>query len=177
MVPVEPFELLGREVARQQQRLLEPGSHHERLKANILSRATEVKRPRRRRPAVLALAAALVVAAVAVYWRSSVAPRDLVCFVGNADTPSRVGTWMSASDSQALKLRFSDGTRASLWPDARGRVTRLSPFGADVVVEQGRASFDVVHREHGHWQVSTGPFVVQVTGTRFDVEWQPEKDR
>jgi tetratricopeptide (TPR) repeat protein len=164
-------------VARQQQSLTEPGVHHERLKASILSRATEAKRRRRKTPLVLAFAAGLGAVAIAAYVRSSSTPRDLVCFVGNADTPSRVGTWMSAPDSQTLKIRFSDGTRASLWPDARGRVTHLNPYGADLVVEQGRASFDVVHREHGHWQISTGPFVVQVTGTRFDLEWQPEKDR
>jgi TolA-binding protein len=83
---------------------------------------------------------------------------------------------MSAPATDPLKLGFSDGTRVSLWPRARGRITRLSPNGADLVVEQGRASFAVVHQARSHWQVSTGPFVVQVTGTRFDVEWQPEED-
>ena len=55
-------------------------------------------------------------------------------------------------------------------------MTRLSPHGADLVLEDGRASFAVVHRVLGRWQVNTGPFAVQVTGTRFDVEWHSETD-
>jgi tetratricopeptide (TPR) repeat protein len=176
MVPIEPIESLGRHVARQQRALLDPAAEHERLKANILRLATEGKGKRRNAPKLFGLAAALAAMAIAAFVFRPTA-RDLVYAVGDAKASSVVGTWMSAPKTQPLSISFSDGTRASLWPEARGRVTHLGPHGADVVVEQGRASFDVVHREHGHWQVSTGPFVVQVTGTRFDVEWQPEKDR
>ncbi|MEO7036772.1 MAG: FecR domain-containing protein [Polyangiaceae bacterium] len=178
MVPIEPFEELGRHVAREQADLIGPGKTHERTKAMFLARLRQ-RRPakrRGRRDAVF-LAAAAVALALVVAYVSLPSQRDLKCFVGIARLPVAVGAWMSAPATAPLEIRFSDGTKASLWPEARGRVIRLSPHGADLVVEQGRASFDVVHQVAGHWQVSTGPFAVQITGTRFDVEWQPEKDR
>src|SRR5258705_2575499 len=39
--------------------------------------------------------------------------------------------------------------------------------------ERGRAELDIVPRSGKRWQVGAGPFLVQVTGTRFDVEWDP----
>ena len=175
MVPVEPFEALGSHVADQQQGLVEPNAEHKRLRAALLARAVVVRRGRWRARVAIGLAAALAAAGGAAYLTQSM-PRDLTYFVSSAVTPSSVGSWISAASGETLKIRFSDGTHASLWPEARGRITRLTPNGADLVIEQGHASFNVVHRELSRWQVSTGPFVVQVTGTQFDVEWQPEKD-
>jgi TolA-binding protein len=173
MVPLESFKRLGRRLATEQARFVVPGPEHERLKADLLALTATVKRPRRRAPLGLGFALAAAVAAYLI-WGT---PRDLAYVIGPGATPAKPGLWMSAPASEALKIQFSDGTHASLWPGARGRVTRLSPRGADLVVEQGRVSLAVVHHAESHWQVSTGPFAVQVTGTRFDVEWQPEKDR
>ena len=33
------------------------------------------------------------------------------------------------------------------------------------------AHFAVIHRPKARWSVEAGPFVVQVTGTTFDVRW------
>ena len=176
MVPLKPFESLGQHIAAQQDAQGLSELDYERQKAEFLAQAFHARRRYRRLPrwAGLALAATMSAAALALVVMSS--HRALKCFEGSTAVPVPVGAWVSASNAAAVELRFSDGTQAKLWPQARGRVTRLGAHGADVVVEQGRASFQVVHRDDSRWQVNTGPFVVQVTGTRFDVEWHPEND-
>jgi TolA-binding protein len=104
-------------------------------------------------------------------------PEPLSFFVGPGEERGAVGSWMSAHDASALPVRVSDGTRASLLPKGRARVVSVSPFGANVVVESGNARFDVVPHPNAEWRVNTGPFIVQVTGTRFEVEWHPDRDR
>jgi hypothetical protein len=52
----------------------------------------------------------------------------------------------------------------------------VSPSGADVVIESGRALVEVVPKDHASWLVQSGPFVVAVKGTRFEVGWNPRKD-
>jgi TolA-binding protein len=64
-----------------------------------------------------------------------------------------------------------------LEPKARARVTEVAATGATVRVESGRANVSVVKRAHAAWRVSLGPFRVEVTGTRFDVDWDPANDR
>jgi TolA-binding protein len=61
----------------------------------------------------------------------------------------------------------------TLKPSARARVTKIDHAGATLVLETGRAEFAVVKRKDAAWQVSLGPFRVQVTGTRFDLDWEP----
>lgn len=171
MAPLKSFDDLGRHIADQQDAVALAPSQHERAKSELVSRA--FAGPRRRASWLIFTVAAVAAAGAALYLGSG---RPLKCFAGSAQVPVAVGAWMSAANAAPLALGFSDGTRATLWPHARGRVTRLGSRGADMVVEQGRASFAVVHHDDSHWQVSTGPFAVQVTGTRFDVEWHPEED-
>jgi transmembrane sensor len=91
--------------------------------------------------------------------------------------PGKVGDFLLSPDNRAIELRFLEGTTAVLEPRTRGRVTAVSPYGADVVIEAGKAKMTVVPRAHNRWSVHAGPFVVHVTGTRFDVAWDPVKDR
>ena len=176
MVPLEPLERLGQHVAERQDVEHLSGSEHEQQKSEFLTQAFGARRRGSRfaRWTAVAFAAALSAAALALFIKSS--QRSIECFEAGSGLPVVLGAWMSAPNSAALDLRFSEGTRAKLWPQARGRVTRIDAHGADLVVEQGRASFQVVHRDGAHWQVNTGPFVVDVTGTRFDVEWHPQND-
>jgi hypothetical protein len=50
-------------------------------------------------------------------------------------------------------------------------VVSTSADGAALRLEDGRARFAVVHSGRARWSVEAGPFVVQVTGTTFDVVW------
>jgi ferric-dicitrate binding protein FerR (iron transport regulator) len=68
-------------------------------------------------------------------------------------------------------VSFSDGSRLTLSPGGRGRIVALHANGAEIGLEDGRASLEVVHRPDTHWSVAAGPFAIQVTGTAFDVRW------
>jgi TolA-binding protein len=83
---------------------------------------------------------------------------------------------VTAPKASGTSLRFSEGSRIALDPAARVTVTRSTPTGAELVLAAGRAHVDVVPRPESAWRVHTGPFVVDVTGTRFDLDWDPNAD-
>jgi hypothetical protein len=74
------------------------------------------------------------------------------------------------------RVRFSDGTEVGLEHGSRAWVVGTGADGAQIRLEDGRAHFAVVHRPHARWSVEAGPFVVSVTGTKFDVEWSGTND-
>src|SRR5205809_436704 len=134
---------------------------HERLRAAVVERAFAPSRSgfSARRWAFGLAAAAVALGALSLLFVRR-APEPLSFYVGPREERGRVGSWISAQDASALPVRFSDGTHTSLLPKARARVVSVSLFGADVVVEYGRARLDVVPRQNGDWRVNTGPFVV-----------------
>jgi hypothetical protein len=98
--------------------------------------------------------------------------------VGGQGNQGVLMAWESAPPAAHLPLRFSDGTRIELGPNARARVVAVGRAGAEVVIESGRAHVDVVPARlrlpgESAWRVSLGPFAVEVKGTRFDVQWEP----
>jgi TolA-binding protein len=97
-------------------------------------------------------------------------------FLGRADrapTAPVAGPWQVAPDTAPVPLRFADGSEVTLEPRARARVTELGEHGARVLLERGGARVAVVHRAKTRWTIEAGPFEVAVTGTRFDVAWEP----
>jgi TolA-binding protein len=68
-------------------------------------------------------------------------------------------------------LHFSDGSEVRLAPGGKLHVGELHRDGARVALQDGTASLRVVHRGRTRWAVDAGPFVVEVTGTSFDVRW------
>jgi hypothetical protein len=74
------------------------------------------------------------------------------------------------------QVKFSDGTEVGLEHGSRAWVISTGADGAQLRLEDGRAHFAVVHRPHAHWSVEAGPFIVSVTGTKFDVEWSGTND-
>jgi ferric-dicitrate binding protein FerR (iron transport regulator) len=174
----EDLEALGRHVAKQEEAFEPSPTEHERLRAAIVERAF-APAPRAgfgARKWAAGLAAAAVVLGALSFLLVKRAPEPLSFYVGPREEPGKVGSWMSAPEASPYPVRFSDGTRASLLPMGRARVVNVSPFGANVVVESGSARFDVVPRANGEWRVNTGPFAVHVTGTKFEVEWHPDRD-
>jgi FecR protein len=71
-------------------------------------------------------------------------------------------------------ISFSDGTAIDIEPHSTVRIEHSGFRGADLVQEQGRATYAVVHRPAASWSVAAGPYRVRVTGTRFAVMWSPE---
>jgi transmembrane sensor len=126
------------------------------------------------RYAVLSL---IVVCAGAVaLWRAKPDAPPMSFTVGDPPSPGNLGDLASASDDHALPLRFSEGTTIVLRPDARGRVVAVRARGADMILEAGRARVEVVPRPGGDWSVRAGPFAVRVTGTKFEIEYDPAVD-
>jgi transmembrane sensor len=132
--------------------------------------AAAARAPRRRRLTRGGVAGALALAAALAIFVGR--PRSLSFAVGAGDA-GHLDAWIAAPDTP-LPVRFSDGTELDLAPEARARVVALDDRGARVVLEKGRLSASVVHRDKTRWVVGAGPFEVLVTGTRFDVAWTPE---
>jgi hypothetical protein len=84
---------------------------------------------------------------------------------------------VAAPKGSGTSFRFSEGSRIALDPQARAKVASIGGPGAELVLESGRAHVDIVPRAENAWRVQTGPFVVAVTGTRFDLDWDPATDR
>jgi hypothetical protein len=68
-------------------------------------------------------------------------------------------------------LRFSDGTEVTLQHGSRAWVVSTDAHGARIRLEEGQAHFAVVPRSGARWAVEAGPYTIDVTGTRFDVQW------
>lgn len=115
-------------------------------------------------------AASLAAAAVVGFFLMRSEPLTLEA--GSASlTP---GDWVSAHGSPGKPLTFSDGSTVLLQAGARARVARLDERGARVEISRGRAVVSVVHRKDTHYQFELGPFLVEVTGTRFEMGWEPQ---
>ncbi len=92
-----------------------------------------------------------------------------------ASPPSVPGT--GAAAGAGTRVRFTDGTVVSLDPGTRMRVPARTAAGANLILDRGRASFTVTHRPGAKWHVTTGPFIVDVTGTRFSLAWESAAQR
>lgn len=119
---------------------------------------------------VWASAALAVLLSIAGWQLSSrVRPAPLVLYAaGQLHAPDE---FLSAPDNGSLALRFSDGTQMQLGAKSRARVLELTDRGAHLVLESGSAQISVVPGRGGRWKVTAGPYVVEVTGTRFDLAW------
>jgi hypothetical protein len=125
-------------------------------------------------------------------WASSAAGLSLVAFLGlriygpssNASAiefrllpgngMGQVGAYVAPTSSAALDLKFSEGSVVELEPGARARVAATTSRGATVLLETGRASVNVVHRDKAEWTIMAGPYSVRVHGTAFSVEFDPK---
>lgn len=144
-----------------------------KLVGNVGASAGPLRSPERRLrwgriAGALAMAGA-VVFGVSFAIHSNSKPRELT-FNGH------VGGFMAAPETKELPLSFSDGTRIVLAPKTRARVAEVSPKGARILVESGKLHADVVHTADAKWAVEAGPFEVRVTGTSFDVTWDPKDE-
>jgi TolA-binding protein len=96
--------------------------------------------------------------------------------VGPSMQRGELGVWISAPAKEPRVIAFSDGSRVRLTAGAQARVVGTNERGARVVVERGTVHAEVVPRAGNDWWVVGGPFEIHVTGTRFDAEWEPERE-
>ena len=129
--------------------------------------------PRRRAALIVAFAAVgLIALGAGAWWRT---PAPLRFEIG-AGERGRIGDWIAADEGASVPLRFADGTELVLMPGTRSLVGG-SDEAPRVVVERGRVRASVIPRASRHWRLQAGPFEVIVTGTKFDLDWQPEGER
>jgi hypothetical protein len=87
------------------------------------------------------------------------------------------GGYLRESGSDAIKLRFTEGTEFVLLSGTRARLRTVTSLGARIAIEHGTASFQVTPRSEARWQVDVGPFLVTVKGTVFTVSWDAIRER
>jgi ferric-dicitrate binding protein FerR (iron transport regulator) len=103
-------------------------------------------------------------------WRGNVAaPAAISYSIGPA--PAVLGEALAAEAPRTLD--FTDGTRVEHAPGGAMRVVSLDERGGRLVIEQGTIHAAFRHRDTTYWTVEAGGVVVEVTGTRFDVQWDP----
>jgi hypothetical protein len=140
--------------------------------AGILALERRLRResaaPRRRlRPLWLLAAAFGVVAVVALVTLRS-RPLEYTVRGAHGDGP-----YISASTSSKVMVSFSDGSSLEAHPGTRLRVDEARVAGARVLLERGLTRVHVRHQSRSTWNFVAGPFDVRVTGTRFDLSWDP----
>lgn len=177
----DALDRLGRRVADEQDELVlaqtgELDTVRRRLSTvSPQPRRRSVHVPRWSRLAVAALTLAAL-GAVVLFWLRRPAALAFVVTSEEARSSGAVGEWLSADRGEVLDLDFSDGSRLTLAERTRARVIEVDARGASVLVESGHVDVAITPRPQSSWHVNLGPFVVQVTGTRFAVEWDPENE-
>jgi hypothetical protein len=146
-----------------------------RTRRQLLVRIAAKQTPRRRWSYVGASSLFAVAAAGLLFWAAPSAQQEPLRFWVE-ERSGNVDEWVTARETEQ-SLRFSDGSSIVAEPHTTTRVMQISPDGAQLTLERGHVDAHVVHRARSRWQVSAGPFVVHVTGTRFQVDWDPQAEK
>src|SRR5262245_12127448 len=118
--------------------------------------------------------AAAVAAAVLVWMRLPIS-FQVDSDSGPMAVAGNPGDLIEANAVVPTAVRFSEGSSIVLERGGRLRVLSLESNGARVLVEKGAADVAIAHRHTpGKWRFEAGPVTVDVTGTRFRVDWNPE---
>ncbi len=140
-------------------------------RARLLERAAAVRAARGiSRPAwrwALAGSTIAVALATALWWSK---PSALGYDVIGATAE---GAYVSAPSDRSVAVHFSDETQVVVEPRSQLRVESTDPRGARILLERGSTDVHVIHRDRARWSFAAGPFEVHVTGTRFDLNWDP----
>ena len=139
-------------------------------RAALLVRASRARPTRSARVWFGAVPALALVAMLLVWWKM---PAELRYEVVGA---TENGSYVSAPADRSAEVRFSDETRVEVARGSQLRVEETSRRGARVLLERGSALVHVVHRDQASWTFAAGPFEVLVTGTRFDLNWDPARE-
>jgi len=134
----------------------------------LLIRARE--RRNRRRIARVSLLAVLLVGGAAIGVRTWSGGRSSTMARVRAEAGQRI-----AASMLDLAVDFADGSRVVLASGASMRTDAVGPASANLELERGHASIRVKHTATTRWTVRAGSYSVAVTGTRFSIDWHPER--
>ncbi|MCY0989383.1 FecR family protein [Nannocystis sp. ILAH1] len=118
-------------------------------------------------PAVTAAVALLVM------WLGREAPREATPVATLERGPFAAGAWLRA-EHEPLALDFPDRSRVELAPGSLAQLTRADLARMQLDLEHGRLELRVTPGTARIWLVVAGPYTVEVTGTRFTVDWRPQ---
>jgi hypothetical protein len=176
MTETNPNDALARLAELERRAALQASTEVERdlSRQRFLARidgALEASQPRAQwlRWGAAAAAALCVAAALLLFWRTPA----LTFQVQGAELS---GKYVSAPPERSAELRFSDESTLVATAGSRLRVEDTSPLGARILLERGSTSVKVVHKTSTAWTFAAGPFEVRVTGTRFDLAWDPSRE-
>jgi hypothetical protein len=158
----EPLRDLGRLVAEHQdETLLGPEL------AGEVTRGLAARRDRRARSARTRAFGLASLAAAALLL--------LVWFVGREPaTPALAVPDELVAPAAEVPYAFPDGTTVLVGAGGQAKVVRSGPEGGEVALEHGKISVSVPPERGLNWLFRSGPYQVEVQGTRFDMAWDPE---
>ena len=147
--------------------------HQEGKERLLTALAAEGVIPERRSWRYAAGAAALAAAAILLFiiWPSTSGLQYTVAG-GSVE-----GGYVTPTVDGAATVSFSDDSQLIVQHGSRARIAQVVENGARIVLEQGVVHLRVTPREGADWSVQAGPYTVLVTGTEFDVRWQPNEGR
>ncbi len=152
------------------------GDRHEQGKQRLLASLRQGRPgPARQVRRIVLMAAALagLAGGSAYAWKQRSTARLTYDVAGGLLSDSG---YVRSSGPSGARLSFSDGSRVDLQDGARARIAAVDAHGARLAIENGHAALNVVHLTNAAWYVDAGPFVIQVTGTQFDVDWSSYDD-
>ena len=158
-------------VRKEQDRLLSSQKNADRAKRTLSFDPRDYRRRPSVKPAMAISAAIVAAAAVLLMVFGALSPAPTPATVDGKTV--RVGEWISASGAGPRHLQFKDGSRVTLHKDGGLRVQSATDDGAHLLLEKGAMSVAVVHRPNTRWSMDVGPYHISVTGTAFDVSWNP----
>jgi TolA-binding protein len=162
----------GRAVADKQDDQLAGGYGLAKARSKLIATVGGAPAQASRRGVLIGAFAFAAIGAIGLVVALRSRPVPLQVMVGPNSYRADPGSFIAASPTEALPIRFTDGSSLLLAPTSAARVTETGANGAHVVVESGHVDVSVVHRAATEWHLRAGPFDVAVTGTRFDLEWR-----
>jgi hypothetical protein len=177
----ERLEKLGEEVARHSDASAAPQDTLASVRRR-LAQGSAIDRQRLRDRRVWLLVPSVALALVSVVGLILArAPRSdqaeaLRLSVNGVEERAAEGEFVEANQ-EPVELRFSEGTRIEVMPGSGLHVLDRSSEHVRLLLARGSARLEVVHRPSRQWTVTAGPFLVRVTGTRFELGWDPSAHR
>lgn len=141
---------------------------HAKVSSGRWPRATS----RRLRLAVILAASSAAGTAGVWLWA-----RPVTFQVGEARM-GQLGDVIEGTDGKATPLHFSDGSTVLLHEGSRLRVLSLKAGAARVLLEGGAMDVSIAHHRVGKtkWDFEAGPYRVEITGTRFRMDFNAKDD-
>lgn len=170
------LQKLGREIAEELDAMRDEAVVTDARQRLFERRRVTAPARRSRAPFVVGgLAFAGAAVAMAVFFFGTRAPEPMSFQIGDSPERGAQGAWVAAPPEATVPLRFDDGSRFEVEAGGRARVASSLPRDARLVLESGTLRGDVVdHDKAAVWHVTAGPFEVAVSGTKFQMTWDPK---